>query len=105
MSDLLTSLTLARADVDRAAERRSDPAWLDEVLAQLPERFDRSCDRWRQLYRAAMAQREREHKRENDNSISPRHKAEAKRFRQEAENQRDLLLNHGQLYETLRGGA
>lgn len=69
------------------------PAWLDEVLAQLPERLDRSCDRWRQLYRAAMAQREREHKRENDNSISPRHKAEAKRFRQEAENQRDLLLN------------
>ena len=69
------------------------PQWLDEVLAQLPERFDRCCDRWRQLYRAAMAQREREHKRENDNSLSPRHKQEARRFRQEAENQRDLLLN------------
>jgi hypothetical protein len=67
--------------------------WLDEVLAQLPERFDRACDRWRQLYRAAMAQREREHKRENDNSLSPKHKAEARRFRHEAESQRDLLLN------------
>jgi len=69
------------------------PQWLDEVLAQLPERFDRACDRWRHLYRAAMAQREREHARENDNSLSPRHKAEARRFRHEAESQRDLLLN------------
>ena len=80
-------------DAKLAASGWYAPQWLDEVLAQLPERFDRCCDRWRQLYRAAMAQREREHKRENDNSLSPRHKHEARRFRQEAENQRDLLLN------------
>lgn len=67
--------------------------WLDEVLLQLPDRFDRSCDRWRDLYRAAMAQREREHKRENDHSIARRSRDEAARFRREAELQRDLLLN------------
>jgi NAD+ diphosphatase len=33
VGDLLTSLTLARADVDRAAERRADPAWLDAAWA------------------------------------------------------------------------
>ena len=33
MSDLLTSLTLARLDVDRAAERRSDTAWFDAAWA------------------------------------------------------------------------
>ena len=38
MSDLLTSLTLARADVDRAAERRSDPAWLDAVWSDAATR-------------------------------------------------------------------
>ncbi len=67
--------------------------WLEEVLLQLPDRFQRSCDRWRDLYRAAMAQREREHNRENDHSIAKRGRDEAARFRREAELQRDLLLN------------
>ena len=67
--------------------------WLEEVLLQLPGKFDRSCDRWRDLYRAAMSQREREHKRENDHSIAQRARSEAARFRREAELQRDLLLN------------
>jgi ATP-dependent helicase YprA (DUF1998 family) len=67
--------------------------WLDEVLLQIPDRFEKSCDRWRELYRAAMAQREREHKRENDHAIAKRARDEAARFRREAELQRDLLLN------------
>lgn len=33
MTDLLTSLTLARGDVDRAAERRTDAAWFDAAWA------------------------------------------------------------------------
>jgi len=69
------------------------PNWLDEILTQLPEKFDRACDRWRELYRAAMSQREREHKRENDHSITQRSRQEAAKFRREAELQRDLLLN------------
>ncbi len=75
-----------------AAEWYSEK-WLDEVLLQLPDRFERSCDRWRDLYRAAMAQREREHKRENDHSTAKRARDDAARFRREAELQRDLLLN------------
>ncbi len=85
---LLASISDALATADWYSDK-----WLDEVLLQLPDRFDRSCDRWRDLYRAAMAQREREHKRENDHSIARRTRDEAARFRREAELQRDLLLN------------
>jgi len=85
---LLESIAGKLAAADWYAEK-----WLDEVLLQLPDRFERSCDRWRDLYRAAMAQREREHKRENDHSIMKRARDEAARFRREAELQRDLLIN------------
>jgi len=69
--------------------------WLDEVLQQIPTEFHRACNRWRELYNAAMAQREREHKREGDHHLSQRHRNDAARFRREAELQRDLLLNSG----------
>jgi superfamily II DNA/RNA helicase len=85
---LLSSIAGKLAEAEWYSEK-----WLDEVLLQLPDRFDRSCDRWRDLYRAAMAQREREHKRENDLSITKRARDDANRFRREAELQRDLLLN------------
>jgi ATP-dependent helicase YprA (DUF1998 family) len=88
-----TQILLASiADKLATAEWYSDK-WLDEVLLQLPDRFERSCDRWRELYRAAMSQREREHRRENDHSLAKRNRDEANRFRREAELQRDLLLN------------
>jgi len=38
VSDLLTSLTLARLDVDRAAERRADTAWFDAAWADAATR-------------------------------------------------------------------
>lgn len=85
---LLSSIAGKLAEAEWYSEK-----WLDEVLLQLPDRFERSCDRWRDLYRAAMAQREREHKRENDRSITKRSRDDAQRFRREAELQRDLLLN------------
>ena len=36
--------------------------WLDEVLDGVERAFDTSCDRWRTLYRAALAQRATQNK-------------------------------------------
>ncbi|HZS33450.1 MAG TPA: DEAD/DEAH box helicase [Methylomirabilota bacterium] len=65
--------------------------WLDETLAQLPLAFERACERWRSLYRAALAQRERQHRIILDHSRPPAQRLQAQRLRQEAETQIDLL--------------
>ncbi len=65
--------------------------WLSEVLAQVHLAFDRACDRWRGLYRAALKQRETQNRIIADASRSADDKAKAKRLRQEAESQLDLL--------------
>jgi Helicase conserved C-terminal domain len=54
--------------------------WLDEVLEQVALSFDRACDRWRSLYRAAMAQREAQHKIIGDATRSAQDKEQAKGF-------------------------
>lgn len=66
-------------------------AWLDSVLAHAVDDFDRAADRWRGLYRAALAQREAQHKIIGDQSKSPKDKDLAKRLRREAESQLELL--------------
>jgi very-short-patch-repair endonuclease len=68
-----------------------DQGWLDRTLAQAEERFDRACDRWRTLYRAARAQRAVQNKVIGDASRSTTDKLQAKRLRAEAESQMDLL--------------
>lgn len=74
----------------RASDWHTD-AWLDEVLAQAPRQFDRTCDRWRGLYRAALKQRELQNRIIGDASRSPQDKNQARRLRQEAESQLELL--------------
>lgn len=65
--------------------------WLDEVLAQVPLRFEQACDRWRGLYRAAFTQAEVQSRIIRDASRSARDKEQAKRLRGEAEAQLRLL--------------
>ncbi|HWQ36643.1 MAG TPA: DEAD/DEAH box helicase [Blastocatellia bacterium] len=65
--------------------------WLDEVLSQAALRFDRTCDRWRELYRAAMLQAEGQDRIIRDASRSPSDKDQARRIRSEAEAQLRLL--------------
>jgi ATP-dependent helicase YprA (DUF1998 family)/very-short-patch-repair endonuclease len=65
--------------------------WLQDTLNQVEERFDRACDRWRDLYRAALRQREHQHRIIEDVSRSAADKAQAKRLRAEAESQMELL--------------
>lgn len=65
--------------------------WLDEVLSQVSSNFNRTCERWRTLYRAALAQREIQNRIIGDASRSIEDKNQAKRLRREAEAQLELL--------------
>lgn len=65
--------------------------WLDEVLRQVAYRFDRACDRWRNLYRAALQQQMTQNAIIRDASRSAEEKAKAERLRREAETQMKLL--------------
>ena len=52
--------------------------WLKKALDQVEGRFDRACDRWRGLYRAALKQREHQHKIIQDVSRGAGDKRQAK---------------------------
>jgi ATP-dependent helicase YprA (DUF1998 family)/very-short-patch-repair endonuclease len=65
--------------------------WLDDALARIPREFESACNRWRGLYRAAIAQRDLQHRIIADASRSADDKAKARRLRSEAEAQLELL--------------
>lgn len=65
--------------------------WLDEALSQTALRFDRTCDRWRELYRAALNEQETQNRIIRDALRSPQDKETAKRVRGLAESQIKLL--------------
>jgi very-short-patch-repair endonuclease len=65
--------------------------WLPKVLDQTLARFDAACDRWRGLYRAALKQRELQHRIILDHNRSPADRQQATRLRAEAESQVKLL--------------
>ncbi|RRR68803.1 MAG: DEAD/DEAH box helicase [Candidatus Viridilinea halotolerans] len=66
-------------------------AWIDAVLAQAPHAFDQTCERWRDLYRAALMQARAQDRIIRDASRSPEDKKQAQRLRREAEEQLKLL--------------
>jgi len=67
------------------------PNWLSDVFRTVGVNLDRACDRWRSLYRAALAQYRLQSKIIADASRSAQDKNEAKKLRREAEAQLDLL--------------
>lgn len=71
--------------------------WLDEVLAQAPRRFDAACERWRGLFRAAVAQLEAQNRIIGDASRPAPDKNRARLLRREAESQIDLLTEANNL--------
>ncbi|MEW6273407.1 MAG: DEAD/DEAH box helicase [Thermodesulfobacteriota bacterium] len=73
-----------------AADWYSD-GWLRQVVEHVPLSFQQACDRWRSLYRAALAQQVAQNKVIKDASSSPDAKKRAKRLRAEAESQLALL--------------
>lgn len=81
-----------------------DEGWVERTIKQAPNQFDQACNRWRELYLSAFAQQRANNKIANDPSASKSARETAKRRREEAERQRDLLVNvdsdnvHGDFY-------
>ncbi|MGH9766729.1 MAG: helicase-related protein, partial [Blastocatellia bacterium] len=82
-------LATIRSEIETSDWYNDD--WLDEVLNQVSLRFDRTCDRWRELYRAALNEQETQNRIIRDASRSPQDKELAKRVRSLAESQIKLL--------------
>jgi ATP-dependent helicase YprA (DUF1998 family) len=68
------------------------PGWLAVEMNAAADRFDRACDRWRRLYRAAEEQAQRQHGILHDPTRASEHKL-AQRLRDEAEQQQCLLTS------------
>ena len=67
--------------------------WLENVLSGVERTFNKACERWRTLYRAALRQRELQNRIIGDASRSQRDKDQARRLRREAEAQLDILTS------------
>ncbi len=65
--------------------------WLQQVIDEAPQAFERAFDRWRELYRAAMQQLEAAN-RQLQTTHQRKEQQEAERRQQEALRQRNLLL-------------
>lgn len=74
--------------------------WLDGVLNQIPIQFNQACERWRGLYRAAKGQQKAQQKIIDDHSRSKNDHDQAKRLRQEAESQIELLTESENLIQS-----
>ncbi|WP_182878146.1 DEAD/DEAH box helicase [Microbispora sp. H10670] len=70
-----------------------DEDWIEDTVRGAAKRFDAACDRWRGLFRAAVAEQREQNRRVMDHSSSPEDKRTAQRRRQQAENQLRLLKN------------
>ena len=63
------------------------PHWAKDTLDALERAFDAACERWRELYRAAVQQRELHHQIIGDHSRPEAERQHSKRLRAQAENQ------------------
>ena len=69
-----------------------EPTWLDGTMQRIERSFEAACERWRSLYRSALAQSHAQQRIITDASRSAPDKDRAKRLRREAEAQLELLL-------------
>lgn len=67
--------------------------WLDAVINEAFNEFDRACDRWRQLYSSALRDRDENHNRLGQPNLKSKEQDNAKRRREQAEAQKRLLEN------------
>ncbi|MCC6697944.1 MAG: DEAD/DEAH box helicase [Candidatus Hydrogenedentes bacterium] len=73
--------------------------WTKEVLDQIERNLDTACNRWRELYRAALRQRELHHKIIADHSRPETERNHSRRLRAQAESQIRLLTEAEGIYE------
>ncbi|HOG26889.1 MAG TPA: DEAD/DEAH box helicase [Candidatus Cloacimonas sp.] len=67
--------------------------WLTDVIKQIPNEFEQACERWRDLYRAALNQQQLQNSIILDVSRSAADRKQAKQLRKEAETQLNLLTS------------
>ncbi|WP_030590267.1 DEAD/DEAH box helicase [Streptomyces anulatus] len=67
--------------------------WIEDVVRSALRRFDDDCERWRRLYRSALAEREEQHRIAGDLSVDPKSRRRAQARRAEAESRLKLLRN------------
>ncbi|MCP4695834.1 MAG: DEAD/DEAH box helicase [Gammaproteobacteria bacterium] len=82
-------LSNIQADLEPAGWYHQD--WLPTALKRIPQQFEQACERWRNLYRAALDQYKRQSAIVVDASRGQRDKSQAKRLRDEADSQLQLL--------------
>ncbi len=70
-----------------------DQRWVEETIRTAPDNFHHVFDRWRELFRAAMADQREQNRRVLDHTLSERDRRAAARRRLEAETQLNLLKN------------
>jgi very-short-patch-repair endonuclease len=74
--------------------------WLDQVYSHVIGEFDAACDRWRDLYRAARKQEEIQRSIELDHTKTKPERNRAKRLRQEAVSQINLLTESSNVIQS-----
>lgn len=67
------------------------PDWIERATVDAAKEFDRALDRWRELFRAAVLEQEKQNRIILDHASSPKSREDATRRRREAENQLRLL--------------
>ncbi|MGW2339074.1 DEAD/DEAH box helicase [Streptomyces sp. NPDC001661] len=67
--------------------------WLEDVVHKAPGKFNEACNRWRQLFRKALEEREVQHDNIRNRTATGRSREQAARRRAQAENQLKLLSN------------
>ncbi|MFM9493382.1 DEAD/DEAH box helicase [Streptomyces galilaeus] len=72
-----------------------DDQWLERTVEKAPGGFDTACERWRELFRKALRERDVQHRRILDNTLGKDASAQAERRRHQAETQLRLLKNEG----------
>ncbi|MFN3683840.1 MAG: DEAD/DEAH box helicase [Fimbriimonadaceae bacterium] len=77
-----------------------DDQWVDQTLQQLEVSFEAACERWRDLYRAAVRQRDLHFRLSNDRSRSQQEREQSRALRGQAERQLDLLTEPSQIAES-----
>ncbi|MCM2429193.1 DEAD/DEAH box helicase [Streptomyces sp. RKAG337] len=68
-------------------------SWIEDTVRGALGRLDSDCERWRRLYRAALAEADQQHRIVNDLSVDPKKRRRAGFRRAEAEHQQQLLRN------------
>lgn len=86
---------LADLGADLAASGWWYDGWVDDTLAAVRERFEDAANRWRDLYRGALAQQRAQDRIIRDAKRTAVERQRAQRLRRESEAQLDLLRGDG----------